>query len=52
MPIGAVQAGRSTQFGFFSNSKELEFGVRVYVLPPGRLDDAIYLTTMRADGSP
>jgi hypothetical protein len=31
------EARRSTQFDFLSNSMELEFGSRVYVLPLGRL---------------
>jgi hypothetical protein len=36
-PVAAATARRSTQFGFFFNSMELEFSARVYVLPPGRL---------------
>jgi hypothetical protein len=51
-PVAAAQARCSTQFGFFSNSMELEFSAPVYVLPPGAVDEVIYLTTKRADGSP
>jgi hypothetical protein len=33
-PVAVAQARRSTQFGFFANSMELEFRARVYMLPP------------------